>query len=72
MRDGQVPELELAFFHHGWTAMLVTFLIEFVSVSLKIYSTSHNPLLAVATARKLEGNIGMLFGESLQPPQQQI
>merc|ERR1719182_1083169 len=36
-----VPELELAFFHHGWTAMLTTFIIELVSVMLKIYSTSY-------------------------------
>jgi putative membrane protein len=59
----EVPAQELRFFHHGWTAMLVIFLVEFCSVSLKIWCTWHSPVLAMAAAQKLQGNIGVLFGE---------
>jgi hypothetical protein len=62
-KEQDVPEEELEFFHHGWTSMLVIFLMEFCSVILKVWCTWSTPVLAVATAYKFEGNIGVLFGE---------
>eukprot|EP00854_Cymbomonas_tetramitiformis_P005605 gene5605-6791_t len=60
-----VPADERMIFHHGWSAMLVIALIEVISFCLKAWSTAHHPVLANAMAQKLEGNLGVLFGEYL-------
>ena len=60
-----VPEKEKQYFHHGWSAMLVIAFIEAVTVFLKIASTKSRKFLKNAVLQKLEGNIGVLFGEYL-------
>lgn len=63
--SSEVPDDERRFFHHGWTAMLVIFFIEGVTVLLKVWSTRNTKWLANAVLQKLEGNIGVLIGEYL-------
>merc|ERR1740129_2361500 len=54
--DGDViPELERGFFHHGWTCMVVVFLVEVITVALKVWSTWHDPALALVVAEQLSG-----------------
>ena len=60
-----VPHDELGFFHHGWTTMLVVFLIEGITVLLKVWSTWHDPRLAENVAQQLSGNLGVLIAEYL-------
>lgn len=60
-----IPDAELQYFHHGWTCMVVAFLIEVITVLLKLWSTRHDPALMHAVAVQLSGNLGMLIAEYL-------
>ena len=58
-----VPLRERLYFHHGWTAMLVIAFIEAITAFLKVWSTRKSKLLTSVILHKLEGNLGVLFGE---------
>ena len=50
--SSEVPHDERDFFHHGWTAMLVIFFVEGVTVFLKVLSTRKTKWLANAVLQK--------------------
>jgi hypothetical protein len=59
----EIPADEMMYFHHGYTAMLVIAAIESITVFIKIWCTYRDNVLHAHFAKKLEGNIGALFGE---------
>ena len=57
-----LPEDEIRWFHHGWTSMLVVFLMDLIPSAMQAWSTNRHPGFSLRVAQKLQNNVGSLFG----------